>query len=99
MTHVDLDKLAPEDLILHYVLECRGQGLFLPYQDYQIIDEWLGALPDPDELLLVLSEVLPEFFKTTRNGAEADAKPRSLSGVRKLVLSRLKDRAMRQPRR
>ncbi len=95
MSYVDLENLAPEDLILHYVLECRGQGLFLPYQDYQIIDEWLGALPDTDEVLLVLSEVLPEFFAPKTPGAQAKA--RSLSGVRKLVLSRLKDRAMRQP--
>jgi hypothetical protein len=90
MSYLDLEKLAPEDLILHYVLECRGQGLFLPYQDYQIIEEWLSALPDTDELLLVLSEVLPEFFAGEKKG-------RSLAGCRKLVLSRLKDRAMRQP--
>lgn len=88
MSYVDLEKLAPQDLILHYVLECRGQGLFLPYQDHQIIEEWLTALPDPEQLLVVLSEVLPDFFA-------GEKKPRSLGGCRKLVLSRLKDRAMR----
>lgn len=90
MSYLDLDKLAPEDLILQYVLDCRGEGLFLPYQDYQIIEEWLGALSNVDELLMVLSEVLPPFFS-------GDNKPRSLTGCRKLVLSRLKDRVMRQP--
>ena len=91
MSFLDLDKLAPEDMILQYVLECRGKGLFLPYQDYQVIDEWLSAAPDQDELLLILSDVLPVFF-----GGTDDRRPRSLAGVRKLVLSRLKDHAMRR---
>ena len=90
MSFLDLDKLPPEDLIVHYVLECRG-GLFLPYQDYQVIDEWLAATRDPDELLLVLSDLLPSYFEAGEKG-----RSRSLSGLRKLVLSRLKDRVMRQ---
>lgn len=90
MSFIDLDKLSPEDLILQYVLSCRGQGHFLPYSDHQIITDWLAATANADELLLVLSDVLPPFF-------EGDGKrqaPRSLVGANKLVLRRLKDRAM-----
>jgi hypothetical protein len=94
MSFLDLDKLSTTDLIVQYVLECRGAGLFLPYQDYQVIDEWLGCSSDTDALLLVLSEVLPGFFDV-----QATGKPRSLSGCRRLVLSRLRDQAMRQPGR
>lgn len=97
MSFLDLDKLSPEDLILHYVLEVRGRGHFLPYSDYQIIDEWLLAVKDPDELLLVLADVLPDFFAKK---AEGGGQPRSLAGARRLVLRRLQDRAMReQPKR
>lgn len=92
MSFVDLDKLSPEDLILHYVLECRGRGHFLPYSDYQIIDDWLKVSPDADELLLVLSDVLPSFFQ---GDGKRDA-PRSLGGANRRVLRRLKDRAMRR---
>ena len=91
MSFIDLDKLSPEDLILHYVLECRGNGHFLPYQDYQIIDDWLKAAPDADELLLVLSDVLPPYFQ----GDGRRDKPRSLGGAQKMVLRRLRDKAMR----
>ena len=92
MTFLDLDKLTPEDLIVQYVLECRGSGHFLPYLDYGVVEDWVKASADVDELLLVLSEVLPGFFTPQSEGA----KPRALTGARKLVLRRLKDRAMRQ---
>ena len=94
MSFVDLDTLSPADLIAQYVLECRGQGLFLPYADYQVIAEWLGAVGDADALLLILSDVLPPFF----GGQKAAGKrPGSLNSVRGLVLSRARDRVMRQP--
>jgi hypothetical protein len=107
MSYVDLDKMTPEDVILHFVLECRGAGHFLPYQDYQIIEEWIvAASGDADELLVVLSDVLPPYFAppapkskgAERQGADDATRPRrakSLSGAKKLVLSRLRDRAMR----
>jgi hypothetical protein len=93
MSYLDLDKLSPVDLIVQYVLECRGAGLFLPYQDYQVIEEWLASSCDADGLLLVLADVLPAFFE---RGA-GQGRPRGLSGCHRLVLSRLKDQAMRQP--
>jgi hypothetical protein len=93
MTFLDIDKLTPEDLIVHYVLECRGSGHFLPYIDYQVIEEWLAASRDADDLLVILSDVLPRFY--ARDARADGSKPKPLTGARKLVLSRLKDRAMR----
>jgi hypothetical protein len=90
MSFVDLENMTPQDLILHYVLECRGAGHFLPYLDYQVIEEWVRASADADDLLLVLSETLPDFFAKSRAGR----KPRSLRGARRMVMSKLKERAM-----
>jgi len=84
---IDLDKLTPQALVAQFVIECRGQGTFLQYDDYQIIDEWVSSTPDTDTLLLILSEVLPEYF-LARNGVRAKA--RSLKAARKKVLSRIR---------
>ena len=88
MSYVDLQNASPEDLITHFVLQCRGAGgHFLPYSDNQIVEEWLKAAGDPDELLIVLSEALPDYFG---GGAK------SLAGVRKIVHLRLTDRRARR---
>lgn len=92
MTILDVDSLSSPDLIVQYVVECRGKGHFLPYADHQIIQEWLALAPHPDHLLLVLAEVLPEYFEKDR---QAGRPPRALSGVRLKVRGRLKDQAMR----
>jgi hypothetical protein len=82
--------MSPAELIAQYVLSLRGEALFLPYQDYAVIDDWLAQSRGIDELLLVLSESLPEYFsKTTRS------KP-SLIGVRMLVTKRLQALRMRE---
>jgi hypothetical protein len=93
MSYLDLEAMSPENLIAQYVLECRGQGLFLPYKDYQVVAEWLTAAGDPDDLFLVLSEELPKFFA---DSAAKRGPPGSLAGVRRLVLSPLRDGAMRR---
>ncbi len=88
MSYVDLENASPEDVITHFVLQCRGAGgHFLPYSDNQIVEEWLKSAGDADELLVVLSEALPDFFTT---GAK------SLAGVKKIVLLRLQDRRARR---
>ncbi len=76
--------------IVQYVIELRGGGHFLPYQDYGIIAAWVEASTSEDELLLVLAEVLPVFFGKVPPGG----KPRSLSSVNKKVLKALKLKAM-----
>ena len=76
--------------IVQYILELRSQGHFLPYQDYEIVSSWVEAATDEDELLLVLSEILPEFFGKVPEGS----KPKSLSSINKKVLKALKTKAM-----
>ena len=95
VSYVDLENATPENVVAHFVLECRGGGAFLPYSDHQIVTEWLVASNgDLDELLVVLSEALPAYF----SGADAAAKkrPRSLVGIRKIVQLRLEDRRGRR---
>lgn len=79
--------LTPSELVAQYVLSLKGSALFLPYQDYAVIDQWLANSQSLDDLLLVLSDTLPSFFKN-------DRKP-SLIGVQSLVLNRLTANKMR----
>jgi len=92
VSYIQLDQLTPEGLIVQYVIECRGSGHFLPYVDHQIIDEWLKAASDADELLVVLADFLPAYFA---KGTDPK-RPKPLSGARKGVLTVLKDRASRR---
>lgn len=85
MSHVNLGSLTPRGLISQYVLECMGRGFFLPYEDYALIDEWLKLSPTTDDLLVLLSELLPDYFQKNKSGTS----PRSLRGVNALVVDRL----------
>jgi len=76
--------------VVQYILDLRSQGHFLPYQDYEIVASWVNAASEEDELLLVLSEVLPDFFAKVPAGS----KPKSLTSVNKKVLRALKTKAM-----
>lgn len=78
--------------IVQYILELRGQGHFLPYQDYEIVSSWVAAATDEDALLLVLSETLPHFFEKTITGS----KPKSLLSVNNKILKILKTKAMQK---
>ncbi len=91
MSFMDFDSMAPAGLIAQYVLDVRGKAFFLAYQEYEIIDEWLALAKDADELLLVLSDILP--------GRVAAGMPAQLTGIRKLVLKALKDLRMRDQSR
>lgn len=94
MSFYDIDTAHPQDLIVSYILDLTRQGCFLPYGDYHIVGEWLERVEgNTDELLLVLSEVLPKYFAVN---SLKQGRFRSLAGVRKLVLSRLESRAMRR---
>lgn len=76
--------------VVQYILELRALGHFLPYQDYEIVTAWVDAATSEDELLLVLSEILPPFFAKVPPGG----KPKSLSSVNRKVLKALKTKAM-----
>lgn len=93
MSYLDLDQLTAQGLIVQYVVECRGKGFFLPYTDYEIIQTWLQSAADVDELLLILSEILPEFYAKK---AATNAHPPSLAAVQRRVGERLRDIKMRR---
>jgi hypothetical protein len=88
MSFADPKSLSPSELVVQYVLSLRGNALFLPYQDYAVIDDWLAHSQNLDELLLALSDILPGYFTQSR-------KP-SLVGVKSLVLNRLTAHQMRE---
>lgn len=90
MSFLDLNEASPQDVVTQFVLQHRNSGHFLPYSDHEIVNEWLAAAAELDDLLVVLSDLLPVYFAP---GAGATArKPKSLAGLRKMVCLRLRDR-------
>lgn len=94
MSFVDVDQMSASDLVATYILECRGRGICLAYHEYQLVSEWLVACGDVDQLLLILSDILPDYFSPSTTGRR-----KSLQGVHRLVMSRVRDRAMTQGER
>ena len=90
MSLLELDKLSPDNLIVQYVVECRGQGHFLRYEDYGLISNWLKIAGDPDVLLLVLADILPGYFDASRRSGPA----RNLGGVNRRVLKQLNEQRL-----
>lgn len=80
------------NLIAYYVLECRNQGHFLPYEDYEVIDIWLEEAKDPEDLLLILSDILPNHL----NKKGKFSRPPGLKPIKDKVLKRLKEKKSRQ---
>jgi hypothetical protein len=92
MSLIDLDSLPPADLIAQYILELKGSGNILPYTDYECIGAWLKELSnDSDQLLLILSEILPNYFSPEK----PNNKRRNLKGVDKSVFKAIKEMKMR----
>jgi hypothetical protein len=85
MSLVQLATLSSRELVFHYVLNCRNQGLTLPYSDLEILEVWIKAIDDDsDALLLILSEILPKYF--------LDKKKRvPLKKINKTVLKKIKE--------
>ncbi len=73
--------LEGQKLITQYIIEYRGRGHFLPYDDHRIIERWLELMPDADSLLLILSDLVPDFYA---KGAER-SQPPSLARLDKKV--------------
>ena len=90
MSLVDLENLSPQELITQYVLECRGRGHCLPYDDYEVISYWLTLVDDPDELLVTLSEILPQYYTTNAKNGH----PPPLKRVRNLIGKKLQTALM-----
>lgn len=79
-----LENLSSPELIAQFVLECRGTGTVLPYDDYSIIQEWMAILPNTEHLLLILADVLPTYF-----AGKAGKTPRGLKGARRRILQKI----------
>ena len=86
----DPQPIEPKQLrrmIVEYVCSLRHGGVMLPYEDYCVIDEWIAQTSVTDQLLLILHDVLPDYFEKAR--ASSSAPPPSLRGVRNRVLASL----------
>lgn len=87
MSYSDLSKANATELVSQYIIEYRGKGHFLPYQDYNIIRSWLKRVHSSDDLLLVLSEIIPEYYQKHADKTH----PPSLAKIRKQVERRLRE--------
>lgn len=56
---------TPHEAIAQYILECRGKGAFLSYEEYDVVNEWVQIYPDTDQLLLTINSVLEKDSKIT----------------------------------
>lgn len=80
-----MDKSEKRQMVIDFVVECRGSGHFLPYRDYEIIEKWIDFCQDFEKLVLVLEEELPVYFE------KATHPPPLLAGVDRKVCHRLRE--------
>ena len=92
MSYIAPEHLQGSALIVQYVIDLRGKGHFLPYDEHRIINKWLAAAPDPDTLLLILADLLPPFYEKALNRTH----PPSLSRLDKKVTQILDTRRHRE---
>ena len=93
MSFIPPEHLDGPNLIAQFIIEYRGRGHFLPYDDHLLIKRWIADAGDADTLLLVLSDIIPKFF------AAASAKgkhPPSLSRLNNKVCTILEARRHNQ---
>ncbi len=62
MSFIPPDHLDGPNLIAQFIIEYRGRGHFLPYDDHLLVKKWIADAGDVDTLLLVLSDIIPKFF-------------------------------------
>lgn len=67
MSFIPDHSLKGRHLIAQFVLHHRKSGLMLPYNEYEYIDRWLKLTDSEDRLLLILSDIIPQFFKDRRD--------------------------------
>jgi hypothetical protein len=63
MTFIPEHNLKGRHLIAQFVLHHRKRGLVLPYSEYDFIDKWLKLTASEDQLLLLLSDIVPKFYQ------------------------------------
>lgn len=74
-----------QKLIAGYITDIRNRGSFLAYSDYEVIETWLKIEADPERLLVVLDDILPDIF----NRIPIDRHPPRLKYFEKVVKDRL----------
>lgn len=87
MSLIDPEFLKNKQLIVQYLLEQRGSGHSLPYDDYLTINEWVKRAPTADHLLIILSDLIPRYY---RQSIDKIGRPGSLNGIKKKVMTELK---------
>jgi hypothetical protein len=92
MSYMNPDHLQGPALIVQYVIDLRGKGHFLPYDEHLILKKWLTAATDVDDLLLILADLLPPFYEKAQNRTH----PPSLSRLDKKVTQILDTRRRRE---
>ena len=60
MSELNLNALSPGALMAQFVLAKRGSGLSLSPADFAQLGKWLNECQDPDQLLSVLDDIIPE---------------------------------------
>ncbi len=64
MSFIPEQNLTGRHLVAQFILSHRKKGHVLPYIEYEYIGKWLRlAEGEEDQLLLILSEIIPQFFK------------------------------------
>ena len=86
MSLIDASHLKNKQLIIQYLIEQRQSGHSLPYDDYITINQWLRSAPSAEHLLMVLSDLIPKYYSTSRAKFN---RPTSLNGLKNKVLKEL----------
>jgi hypothetical protein len=92
VSYIPPEQLQGSALIVQYVIDLRAKGHFLPYDEHRIISKWLKAADDADTLLLILADLLPDFYAKGQNRTH----PPSLSRLDKKVTQILDTRRHRE---
>jgi hypothetical protein len=88
---IDFEQMSPQELILNYLIEVRGQGFFFSYSDLRLIDQWLQLCPDADELLVLIADIAPAYFEKSM---QTKGSGRNLKRMHKMILKKIKDRGL-----
>ena len=80
MSYLDLDDLGPEEMIARYLLDRKGNGLFLRRSEYKMISKWIEIGCSPEQIVMIIEQI------TTERGLN---QPPAISSMYKHVANRL----------
>ncbi len=85
MSYVPESHLQGQNLIVQYLIECRGRGHFLPYDDHILIRRWLQQCEDADTLLLILADIIPPFYEAAAHRSQPPSLKRLDQKITKIL--------------